>query len=108
MSTRWISWEPRGRDPYTNPRSRVAHAFVGSAGDISNGSFPLACGRWAPDGWDANIHESSGRRCRRCEKALQAQAPQQSQPAMTAEEKYQALVAIGVVETDAKILSTWS
>jgi hypothetical protein len=69
--TTWVTWEPRGRDPYTNPRSRVAHAAPASTGgSLTNGSYPLACGRWAPDGIDAIITPSSGRRCRRCEKAL--------------------------------------
>lgn len=67
-NTTWIAWEPRGRDPYTNPRSAVAHAT--RSNDVRVGSYPLACGRWAPDGWDANIHVSHARRCRRCEKAL--------------------------------------
>jgi hypothetical protein len=66
----WVTWEPRGRDPYTNPRSRVAHAAAARANDVTGGSYPLACGRWAPDGHDAIIRTSSGRRCRRCEKAL--------------------------------------
>lgn len=66
--TTWVTWGPRGRDPYTNPRSRVAHAT--SETHVTNGGFPLACGRWAPDGLDATITVSYGRRCRRCERAL--------------------------------------
>jgi hypothetical protein len=37
---------------------------------VRNGGFPLACGRWCPDGHDAIVTESLlTRRCRRCEKA---------------------------------------
>lgn len=68
--TTWVTWSPRGHDLYTNPRSKVAHATSASPHDVRNGGFPLACGRYAPDGHDAIISESSGARCRRCEKAL--------------------------------------
>lgn len=67
----WVTWEPRGRDPYTNPRSRVAHAADPAVRSVTSGSFPLACGRWAPDGFDATIVvDPYKRRCRGCEKAL--------------------------------------
>lgn len=74
----WVTWAPRGHDPYTNPRSRVAHAAPASVGrteNVSSGGFPLACGRYAPDGWDANFHvDPYARRCRRCELALARRA----------------------------------
>lgn len=68
----WVSWTSRGRDPYSNPKAKTAHAAVNVAsGDIGNGGFPLACGRWAPDGMDAYFSASIPlRHCRRCEKAL--------------------------------------
>lgn len=70
-SVRWVNWSPRGRDAYSNPKATVAHATDAQAGDISNGQFPLLCGRWAPDGWDAVISlAGSARRCKRCQKAL--------------------------------------
>lgn len=79
MSLVWVTWAPRGRDPYTNPKSKVAHAAVNvGTNNVRNGSFPLACGRWAPDGHDAVISPSSGRRCRRCERALAAHEPKES------------------------------
>ena len=59
-------WEGRMGQAHT-----VAHAADRMAG--TTGSFPLACGRWAPDGFDAIITPSSGRRCRRCERALAKQ-----------------------------------
>lgn len=72
----WVTWTAKGRDPYTNPRAARAHLAAQGAGrgDLRNGGFPLACGRWAPEGWDADIVESSAPRCRRCLKA-QAAAP---------------------------------
>ncbi len=71
--TIWVSWDSNGRDPYTNPKSKVAHAadsMVRTASDATCGGFPLACGRWAPDGFDAIIEQSSKSRCKRCLKAL--------------------------------------
>ena len=58
----WISWD----------RAKRAHAAdIGvQTGDVRNGSFPLACGRWAPDGWDANVYTSSKARCSKCQKVL--------------------------------------
>ena len=76
--TTWVAWSSRGRGGYgeSNPRAGVAHAAVRgvAGGDVRNGGFPLACGRWAPDGFDANINVSSGQRCRRCEDALARKA----------------------------------
>lgn len=67
----WVTWESRGRDIYTNPRSRVAH--LSEARSVSEaGSSPLACGRWTPSDWDAMFSPGGSRRCRRCEKALAA------------------------------------
>lgn len=64
MATTWITWRPRGRDAYTNPRSTRAHHA-----DTSGG--PTACGRWVPDDWDAIIEVNTyARRCRRCEQAV--------------------------------------
>lgn len=68
----WITWSPRGRDSYTNPRSTVAH-FADATGG------PAACGRWVPDDFDAIIRPSSGKRCRNCLKAL-GDLPEQQQP----------------------------
>jgi len=60
----WLTWTPRGRDAFTNPRSTVAHH-----GDPSGG--PLACGRWLPEDMDAIVRtNTSARRCKRCQRAL--------------------------------------
>lgn len=59
----WVSWEG----------ATVAHAAAAGerAGDVRNGSFPLRCGRWAPDGWDREVFvRESGPRCRRCEEKV--------------------------------------
>ena len=65
----WVAWQG----------SSVSHAAVAGVapGDVRVGSFPLECGRWAPDGFDvsgdgvytgpaANIKP----RCKRCSKAV--------------------------------------
>lgn len=73
-TTAWFTWTSKGRDLFTNPKSTVAHAGVqgARAEDARTGSFPLACGRWAPDGWDAEIVVAPhARRCKRCLKALE-------------------------------------
>lgn len=76
MTTTWIKWSPRGRDFITNPRTKTAHAVINAGpnatGAVRNGSFPLACGRWAPDGWDAiiEVEPFPRRRCKRCEAAV--------------------------------------
>lgn len=58
----WLKWEPRGRDPYTNPRSSVAHL-----GSLSGG--PTECGRFI-DTFDAVVwSDSYSRRCKRCERS---------------------------------------
>jgi hypothetical protein len=60
MNDLWITW------------TGVAHlAARGVApGDVRSGDFPLACGRWAPSGFDADVHVASGsaKRCGRCSK----------------------------------------
>jgi len=61
----WVSW----------PGASLAHAAdpnVRTASDVRCGSFPLACGRFAPDGFDKNVEIAlaSKAHCDRCEKAL--------------------------------------
>lgn len=57
--TVWVTWSG----------SKRAHAAVVGVTpqDVPRGSFPLQCGRWAPDGWDADVSVTSmSRRCKRC------------------------------------------
>jgi hypothetical protein len=60
MSAIWVTW------------AKVAHLAARgvAAGDVRSGSFPLVCGRWAPDGWDAEVSIASAgaKRCARCSK----------------------------------------
>lgn len=60
----WVRWTG----------ATVAHAAPGvRPADVRLGSFPLACGRWAPDPMDRLVDVrvvEGGRRCRRCEAAL--------------------------------------
>jgi hypothetical protein len=65
MPTLWVTWGG----------SKVAHAADRAVKlvDVRSGSFPLACGRFAPDGWDKNLREDVGNykpRCKRCVKAV--------------------------------------
>ena len=78
MRGTWITWEPRGRDAYTNPRARVAH--LSEARRVSDaGGSPLACGRWAPEDFDAIFTEAShGRRCKRCERSTRRREPEEA------------------------------
>jgi hypothetical protein len=76
MDRVWVSWTTVSRDPY-GLRPGLAHAAVRGvrAGDVRSGSFPLACGRWAPDGWDASVSVSTyGRRCKRCEAVVRKES----------------------------------
>ncbi len=70
----WVTWTSNGHDPYTNPKATTAHAadtMIRTSEDASQGGFPLACGRWAPDGFDAEIRTSnSSRHCKRCQAAI--------------------------------------
>lgn len=54
----WVSW---------NGTARSHLAVVGvRPTDVTNGDFPLECGRWAPSGFDRAVHSSYARRCARC------------------------------------------
>lgn len=60
----WVQWTGTTR----------AHAGIeGVRPDaVRNGSFPLECGRWAPDAWDAELWQApNGRKCERCRKAAE-------------------------------------
>jgi hypothetical protein len=66
MTNQWITWEPRGRDIYTNPRARKAH-FANPDGG------PCACGIWVPDDFDAIIKPNPyASHCKRCERSLKS------------------------------------
>ncbi len=76
MEPTWITWTSKPGGPYDPaPRSTVAHAApasVGRTANVTSGGYPLACGRLAPDGWDALlVADPYARRCRRCTAALQ-------------------------------------
>ncbi len=43
----WVRWR-------TGSRYSRAHFGEADRRDVRNGSFPLACGRWAPDGFDVD------------------------------------------------------
>jgi hypothetical protein len=61
MAREWITWKPRGRDAYTNPRATRAHYADRTGG-------PTACGRWVPEDFDAVIEPAPyAKRCRKCE-----------------------------------------
>lgn len=68
----WVAWQG----------STVSHAAPGvDTRDVRKGSFPLACGRWAPDAWNVDGDgvycgpaASVKPRCRRCDKYLTAAA----------------------------------
>jgi hypothetical protein len=64
----WVWWRARGRES-------VQHAAHIERQDVRNGGFPLLCGKWAPDGFDADLFPSmtsGGRRCKRCVEAVEA------------------------------------
>lgn len=74
MNVLWVTWQAKGRDPHgSNPKAGRSHAAINvGAANIRNGSFPLACGRWAPDGFDADITVAgSVKQCARCMKAVE-------------------------------------
>ena len=59
MNEIWVTWN----------RSKTAHlAGLGvTRNDVRSGAFPLECGRWAPDGWDAVVEiDPYKRRCQQC------------------------------------------
>ncbi len=61
----WMQWRTGSR------YSRAHYAEVFPA-DVRVGSFPLVCGRWAPDAWDADevFVTHSGKKCRACLRKL--------------------------------------
>lgn len=68
----WVQWTPKPGDRgETMPRAARSHAAWIAPVDVANGSFPLLCGRWAPNGYDADLVQTRGARpCRRCAKAV--------------------------------------
>jgi len=55
-----VTWTSNGRESAT-------HLAAEWTDSIRNGQFPLLCGRWAPDGFDADIQQRTGRsQCRKC------------------------------------------
>lgn len=87
MRTTWVSWRLHLR----GTESTRAHAGIAGVRpmDVANGCFPLECGRWAPDGWDATVEESRLlRRCKKCEAVLAKRERQADPPdEETTEEK---------------------
>lgn len=66
MTHLWVSWNGA-------TRSHAASRGV-NPGDVRNGSFPLMCGRWAPDGWDKDVEQNATkRRCPKCQQAVNNQ-----------------------------------
>ena len=61
----WVRWR-------IGSRYSRAHRGEADRGDVRNGSFPLACGRWAPDGFDVDelYADEGGTRCRACSRKL--------------------------------------
>lgn len=74
MKTKTVAWKKSG-DCFGSGGSwtKVNH-LVHEMTDTRVGSFPTLCGTWVPDGWDAEILDTSpkarGRTCRRCTAAL--------------------------------------
>lgn len=61
----WVTWG----------RASCNHAARVNPRDVVLGAFPLACGRWAPDGLDVAVFPGYRRRdCRRCLAAVKAAA----------------------------------
>lgn len=76
--TVWVRWALFREDGVTLRKPGLAHLAVEGVdtGHLGNGNFPLECGRWAPEGFDAELEEDhSGRYCRRCLKAAAARRP---------------------------------
>lgn len=49
--------------------------MVKTVSDVRCGSFPVACGRFAPEGFDADVEVDDGRkpRCQRCNGIVDAE-----------------------------------
>jgi hypothetical protein len=63
-----VRWRMRREEGGLRAPSATHLTDAAGPGDVTNGGFPLACGRWAPDGFDAQLERTwaSGRVCRRC------------------------------------------
>lgn len=60
----WVAWAGQAK------RAHAADPAVGKR-DVRAGAFPLACGRYAPDGRDFAVHVATDEpHCKRCESAV--------------------------------------
>ncbi len=63
MTGVWVRWRMGAR------WSRAHFAAGTDRRDVAVGSFPLTCGAWAPDGWDADdvvVVDSLDAACKNC------------------------------------------
>lgn len=73
--TTWVKWKAE------NGKETVWHAVdTLNPGDVTAGCFPVACGRYVPDGWEAGIKFTQhadriiGSRCKSCAKHLRKES----------------------------------